>query len=169
MFTQRAIDALRIDRELRVVCPALMRELMPTDRVSETGLAIGASRHGWSRARNGDATCPLYRLSSYVADAYLVGLPAQSAQRIADHFDFLIGLLWLSEEEELDLATLSLREQENEGAETLAQLKFEHEATIKNAIVWRGALQRERASEKLLDRSLARWTAQHANGSLVRR
>ena len=142
---------------------------MPKDRVSETGLAIGASRHGWSRARNGDATCPLYRMSSYVADAYLVGLSAQSAQRIADHFDFLIGLLWLSEDEELDLATLSLREQENEGAETLAQLTFEHEATIKNAVVWRRALQRERASEKLLDRSLAHWTARRAKRLLVAR
>lgn len=167
MFTQRAIDALRIDHELRVVCPALMKELMPTDKVSETGLAIGASRHGWSRARNGDPTCPLYRLSSYVADTYLVGLPAQSAQRIADHFDFLIGLLWLSEDEELDLGSLSLREQENEGAETLAQLRYEHAPTIRNAVTWRLALQRERASEKLLDRSLARWTAQRAGSLLV--
>lgn len=115
--THRHVDAVR-DAELLEGAAAVIGRLFPARGLKKLRANPHVSRSGVSRARNGDATSPLFRLTCWCREAVRQGRPAE-AFAVVD---------WLSAQIEavrdgapVSLAELHLAEAEADAAEDAAQ------------------------------------------------
>lgn len=81
-----------------------------------------AHYHGLSRARNGDASSPLYRLSVWLLALLATGAPRADAQRLVDFLQSLVDAWWAGGC--ADLLALAQREQEIDAREDIEEVAY---------------------------------------------
>lgn len=118
---QRDRDWLHLVDELRKQAKRVVGEVFPRRGLKRFRYLSWFPYHGLSRARNGDSSCPLWRLAVWIVALRALGSGREVAQLLVDFLQGLIDLLYPVTE--IDLISASQEEQRWEGVETQMQLQ----------------------------------------------
>ena len=162
---QRRHDPLRFDASIRELAKEWFVNLSPGSRRAAVpakcfGKAPNASRTAWSRARNGCATNPIYRICVLLHDAKLAGVTRTKAVQLLVQLRYVVDRLWPAETGE-DLLTLLVTEERAESeSDILAAMilpRLSSDASVGELEQLRSSVVREIAAEQELVTALDRW------------
>jgi hypothetical protein len=161
----RDVTAL-IDR-LAERATAVTREALPA-RLKQAARVPGVHAKALSQARNGARTNPAFRHALYIVAIRAAGYPVSHAYALLDFQRDVVRQLWHGESRPVE--ALSDEEQQAEGAETSAQVRY-RENRPETRRHWLAALRAERAiTDELIaaleveERTTHRWTEKPPKG-----